>query len=292
VVRSDQAIPAGGTGEIELAVESARLADGAFRKSCRVTTTDPSEPSLELALSGKLRTLLALSPSSIRVPPLPSARPYRADLHLSSPSGTPFQLEWVATTEEPLQVVKAEELEGGQGYWIAVEVGAEARRDPGTLASGTLELEVSLEDGTLHRERTVVSLEFEGRVRTSGRAPYFSRVETSLLAGAATPPEKELVLESTCPEAPLSVLDATMKEDGEGIFEPVLKPLVPGRSYRIAVRPKALSSQKRVQSWLALRTSDPENPVHRMPVVGLFSPRGTPSASWPPLEYSPPNWRS
>ncbi|MFQ5654817.1 MAG: DUF1573 domain-containing protein, partial [Planctomycetota bacterium] len=231
--RFEEEIAGGGSGELELLIDSSGLRGGHPRKNATIHSNDPLAPEFVVWLSGKILPLVKHEPKLIKLSGL-AETPKELKVEITRGAEIPITIEQAVPKNNYVQVTALEEVEKGGRYLLTLKA-------PPHPKAATLREEVTL---TVMREGAkalkiplTVVVEHQNRIKISpGGNIFFYRRQTAHLRGPTPRPvTRELHVYGATPEVAFKVEAIRIEEAPEGIFSARLETLEEGRSYKITV---------------------------------------------------------
>ncbi|MEM7262234.1 MAG: hypothetical protein AAF488_09610 [Planctomycetota bacterium] len=267
-VKAPVTVAAGETVAIALTVETGRLLPGVHRKSVLLTTDDPVRPRIKIPLTWRVRGLME---------PTAGSRLSVRGVHHSIVRGT---LELRPGSELADEVTAARSVQGrftvldyevdGSVLRVAVAVPAAAKA---LRTTDLLALDVRCSDGQVRRCDLPVDIELLERIGfRPARNVAFRRSETRrFLTGRQV--ERRIHLKANDPAIRFDVKEFNVEGDGEA-FRVAMKPIQPGEEYAFSIQLVKYLDRKVARARLVIYTTDPKEPIKRLPLHAQFEPNG------------------
>jgi hypothetical protein len=252
VAKYDRLIPAGGTGRVEMVVETDAFGGG-IAKSVTVFTNDPANPRLNLVVKALIREPVVARPGYARFMTVQGQSAEASVQTVFATDGTRFE---VLAVESPYSFVKATHgrEEGDDGRW-QVELSLDRGAPTGALADYVVVR-------TDHPEQAEVKIAVSGLVRpiitVAPKVADFGRREL------AEPQSKSLEVKNLGTPA-VELTEAT--SDVEGL-EAVIEQVEEGRHYRIQLTLTDALPKGAFEGRLTIKTSSATQPVVEVPLRG------------------------
>jgi hypothetical protein len=254
VAEFDRVIPPGGTGRVDLVVETGAFGGG-IAKSVSVFTNDSDNPRLNLVVKANIREPVVARPGYARFIGV-EGEPIEPSLQtVSAADGTPMQ---VLSVESPLPAVRTSHsrVEGDESSW-RIELRLDRNAPAGSLADYVLVR-------TDHPEQPVVQIAVSGLVRpiltVAPKVADFGRREL------VEPQTKSLEIKNLGAPA-VELTEAT--SDIEGL-EAIVEAVEEGRHYRVTLTLTEALPKGEFEGRLTIKTSSPRRPVVEVPLRGTI----------------------
>ncbi len=268
VVRHDKEIPPGGTGTLDVSIDTQSL-EGVVDKEFRVVSNDPERRNQAFRVRG---TSIAYYEMDPKRPRLEGFRGERVEerIHIRIGAGHRLALSLPAELPEGLHAA-LESAADGAGFELTVS-GTIPHDDD--VQTRPFELTATFADGVvLPMPVPLGAKAIERVVSKPKRTVIFSKSDTEALSGGLHEgPKKSIDLYVSRPEVAFDVVGVELTGESRALFKADCQPVDPGKRYRVEVQLTDRCPETLARSRLIVRVAEPELRELRFEVMAMFSP--------------------
>ena len=262
----DEMIEVGGSGVIELQVDTSNFGAGRHRKNAVVRTNDPENSEVELWMSGQVDPLFQLQSRVFKLEGL-AFESKKFTTTILPATDAPFQITAARSKNGSFTVAELVPLE--KGWRLTLECGTSS-----TIGSlrDDVEFDVTLPDREGAKVPVPVVVQHLDRLRIipNGNIVFYRRHTAPLDGPVKRAVTKEVQVRSVRDDLPIEILSAEIVDAPEGLFAVNVTEILPGHHYKIRIEGLRTHPTSQARGLLRLRLSEGENQIREKPVIAQF----------------------